>query len=87
MFERFTDRVRTVMAMANQEARRYNDEFIGPEHILLGLLKGEPGGAAAMLNHLDVDVPKLRLDLEEVLRAGAWADISMVQGSPREYNE
>ncbi len=75
MFERFTDRVRRVMAMANQEAGRYNYEFIGTEHILLALSKGERGGAAAILKYLDVDVPKLCLDVEEVVRAGGGADM------------
>ena len=44
MFERFTDRARKVMALANQEAQRFNHEYIGTEHILLGLVK-EGGGA------------------------------------------
>ncbi len=39
MFERFTDRARKVMALANQEAQRFNHEYIGTEHILLGLVK------------------------------------------------
>ena len=46
MFERFTDRARKVMALANQEAQRFNHEYIGTEHILLGLVK-EGGGVGA----------------------------------------
>ena len=46
MYERFTDRARKVMQLANQEAQRFNHEYIGTEHILLGLLEEEesPGG-------------------------------------------
>ena len=43
MFERFTDRARKVMALANQEAQRFNHEYIGTEHILLGLVKEGSG--------------------------------------------
>ena len=46
MFERFTDRARKVMALANQEAQRFNHEYIGTEHILLGLVKEGSGVGA-----------------------------------------
>ena len=49
MFERFTDRARKVMALANQEAQRFNHEYIGTEHILLGLVKEGSGVGATVL--------------------------------------
>ena len=55
MFERFTDRARKVMALANQEAQRFNHEYIGTEHILLGLVKEGSGVGANVLKNLDVD--------------------------------
>ena len=53
MYERFTDRARKVMQLANQEAQRFNHEYIGTEHILLGLLKEGQGVAANVLKNLD----------------------------------
>ena len=50
MYERFTDRARKVMQLANQEAQRFNHEYIGTEHILLGLVKEGSGVAANVLN-------------------------------------
>jgi len=70
MFERFTDRARKVMALANQEAQRFNHEFIGTEHILLGLVKEGSGVGATVLKNLDVDVKKLRLEVEKVVKSG-----------------
>ena len=55
MYERFTDRARKVMQLANQEAQQFNHEYIGTEHILLGLLKEGSGMAANVLKNLDVD--------------------------------
>ncbi|MFM8643099.1 MAG: Clp protease N-terminal domain-containing protein, partial [Phycisphaerales bacterium] len=49
MFERLTDRARKVMALANQEAQRFNHEYIGTEHILLGLVKEGSGVGANVL--------------------------------------
>jgi ATP-dependent Clp protease ATP-binding subunit ClpC len=63
MFERFTDRARKVMALANQEAQRFNHDCIGTEHILLGLVKEGSGVGAQVLKNLDVDIKKLRLEI------------------------
>ncbi|MEZ6235205.1 MAG: ATP-dependent Clp protease ATP-binding subunit [Phycisphaerales bacterium] len=70
MFERFTDRARKVMALANQEAQRFNHEYIGTEHILLGLVKEGSGVGANVLKHLDVDLRKVRLEVEKLVKAG-----------------
>jgi ATP-dependent Clp protease ATP-binding subunit ClpA len=70
MFERFTDRARKVMAFANQEAQRYDHEYIGCEHILLGLLKEGKGAAANALNQLDVDLRAARKAVEKIVEPG-----------------
>ncbi|MFA5422796.1 MAG: ATP-dependent Clp protease ATP-binding subunit [Phycisphaerae bacterium] len=70
MFERFTDRARKVMALANQEAQRFNHEHIGTEHILLGLVKEGSGVGATVLKNLEVDIKKLRLEVEKHVKSG-----------------
>src|SRR6478735_3915613 len=70
MFERFTDRARKVMQIANQEAQRFNHEYIGTEHILLGLIKEGSGVAANVLNNLDADLRKVRLEVETIVQTG-----------------
>ena len=70
MFERFTDRARKVMALANQEAQLFNHEFIGTEHILLGLVKEGSGVAATVLKNMDIDLKKLRLAVEKMVHSG-----------------
>ncbi|MDD4888792.1 MAG: ATP-dependent Clp protease ATP-binding subunit [Phycisphaerae bacterium] len=69
-FERFTDRARKVMALANQEAQRFNHEYIGTEHILLGLVKEGSGVGATVLKNLDVDLRKVRLEVEKLVKQG-----------------
>jgi len=70
MFERFTDRARKVMALANQEAQRFNHEYIGTEHILLGLVKEGGGVGANVLKNLDLDLRKIRLEVEKLVKSG-----------------
>ncbi len=70
MFERFTDRARKVMQLANQEAQRFNHEYIGTEHILLGLVKEGSGVAANVLRNLDIDLRKIRLEVEKLVQSG-----------------
>jgi ATP-dependent Clp protease ATP-binding subunit ClpC len=70
MFERFTDRARKVMALANQEAQRFNHEYIGTEHILLGLVKEGSGVGANVLKNLDVDLRKVRIEVEKLVKSG-----------------
>ncbi len=70
MYERFTDRARKVMQLANQEAQRFNHEYIGTEHILLGLVKEGSGVAANVLRNLDVDLRKIRLEVEKLVQSG-----------------
>ena len=70
MYERLTDRARKVMQLANDEAKRLNQEYIGSEHILLGLIKEDAGVAANILKSLDIDVRKIRREIERICRSG-----------------
>jgi ATP-dependent Clp protease ATP-binding subunit ClpC len=70
MFERLTDRARKAMALANQEAQRFNHEYIGTEHILLGLVREDWGVAAIVLKNLDIDLTKLRKEVERLVQTG-----------------
>src|ERR1700751_4910814 len=70
MYERFTDRARKVTQLANQEAQRFNHEYIGTEHILLGLVKEGSGVAANVLKNLDIDLRKIRLEVERIIQPG-----------------
>src|SRR5688500_11089064 len=84
MYERFTDRARKVMQLANQEAQRFNHEYIGTEHILLGLVKEGSGVAANVLKNLDVDLRKIRLEVEKLVQAGQAMDtLGKVPQPPR----
>ena len=70
MYERFTDRARKVMQLANQEAQRLNHEYIGTEHILLGLVKEGSGVAANVLKYLNIDLRKIRLEVAKIAGSG-----------------
>jgi ATP-dependent Clp protease ATP-binding subunit ClpC len=68
MFDRFTDRARKVMSFARQEAERFNHDYIGTEHVLLGLVKEGSGVAANVLENLEVDLEKVRLEVEKLVK-------------------
>ena len=70
MFDRFTDRARKVMALARKEAQRFSHDFIGTEHILLGLVQEGSGVAANVLKNLDVDSGKIRAEIERQVQGG-----------------
>lgn len=71
MYERFTDRARKVMQLANQEAQRFNHDYVGTEHILLGLLKEGSGVAANVLrNLLNIDLEKIRAEVLKLVQPG-----------------
>ncbi len=69
MFERFTDRARKVMALANQECQRFNHEQIGTEHILLGLIKEGAGVGSRVLKSLGIDLRDVRAEIEKLVTA------------------
>jgi ATP-dependent Clp protease ATP-binding subunit ClpC len=70
MFERFTDRARKAMQLANQEAKRFNHEYVGTEHVLLGLVKEGGGVAARVVKSFDIDLRDIRLEVEKLIRSG-----------------
>ena len=70
MFERFTDRARKIVALANQEAKRLNRDYIDTEHVLLGLIKEGSGVGANALKDAGVDLRTLRIDVEKLLQSG-----------------
>lgn len=70
MYERFTDRARRVLQNANQEAQRLNNDYIGTEHILLGLLRESQGVAARVLVSLVGDVRTVKSEVEKLVQCG-----------------
>ena len=69
----FTERVRKVLAMAREEAARLHHEYVGTEHILLGLIREGEGVAAAVLQHLNVDLDEIQQKIEETVKKGKAA--------------
>jgi ATP-dependent Clp protease ATP-binding subunit ClpC len=70
MYERFTDRARKVMHLANQEAQQLCHEYIGTEHILLGLLQEGSGIATQVLQNLDIDLHRVRREVMRIVQRG-----------------
>ena len=70
MFERFTERARKVMALANQEAQRFHQNYIGTEHLLSGLMKEGTGVGANVLKNLGLDLRKVRMEIEQLVQPG-----------------
>jgi len=70
MYERFTDRSRIVMQLANQEAQRFRHEYIGTEHILLGLVSEGTGVAANVLKNLGIDLTSVREEVQKIVLPG-----------------
>ena len=84
MFERFTDRARKVLALANQEAQRFNHEYVGTEHILLGLVKEGSGVGAHVLKNLNIDLKKTRMEVEKLVKSGpAMVTMGKLPQTPR----
>ena len=71
MFDRFTDRARKVMNLAKAEAQRLNHEYIGTEHILLGLVQEGSGVAANVLRGMDIDLKRIRQEVEKLVKGSA----------------
>ena len=70
MFERFTDRARRVVVLAQEEARKLNHSYIGTEHILLGLISEGEGVAAKALDSLSISLDAVRAQVEEIIGQG-----------------
>ena len=71
MFERFTDRARRVVVLAQEEARMLNHNYIGTEHILLGLIHEGEGVAAKSLESLGISLEGVRSQVEEIIGQGS----------------
>ncbi len=83
MFERFTDRARRVVVLAQEEARMLNHNYIGTEHILLGLIHEGEGVAAKALESLGVSLEGVRQQVEEIIGQGQQAPSGHIPFTPR----
>src|SRR5436189_154881 len=83
MFERFTDRARRVVVLAQEEARMLNHNYIGTEHILLGLIHEGEGVAAKALESLGISLEKVRQQVEEIIGAGQSPPSGHIPFTPR----
>jgi len=75
MFNRFTERARKVIILAKEEARRFNHDYIGTEHILLGLIREGEGVAATVLQKMGVSLENIRLEIEKLVHPGPATQI------------
>ncbi|MDD5566006.1 MAG: ATP-dependent Clp protease ATP-binding subunit [Candidatus Omnitrophica bacterium] len=75
MFNRFTERARKVIILAKEEARRFNHDYIGTEHILLGLIREGEGVAAAVLERLGLSLENIRIEIEKLVQPGPTTQI------------
>ncbi|MDD5526832.1 MAG: ATP-dependent Clp protease ATP-binding subunit, partial [Candidatus Omnitrophica bacterium] len=75
MFERFTERARKVIILAKEEARRFNHDYIGTEHILLGLIREGEGVASSVLQKLGLSLENIRLEIEKLVQPGPATQI------------
>ena len=82
MFERFTDRARRVVVLAQEEARMLNHNYIGTEHILLGLIHEGEGVAAKALESLGIALEGVRQQVEEIIGRGHQAPSGTSRSRP-----
>src|SRR5690625_4953751 len=83
MFERFTDRARRVVVLAQEEARMLNHNYIGTEHILLGLIHEGDGVAAKALESLNISLEAVRAQVQEIIGEGQQAPTGHIPFTPR----
>ncbi|HSR28525.1 MAG TPA: Clp protease N-terminal domain-containing protein, partial [Actinomycetes bacterium] len=83
MFERFTDRARRVVVLAQEEARHLDHNYIGTEHILLGLIHEGEGVAARALTALDISLEAVRVQVVEIVGHGSDAPSGHIPFTPR----
>ncbi len=83
MFERFTDRARRVVVLAQEEARMLNHNYIGTEHILLGLIHEGEGVAAKALESMGISLEGVRAQVEEIIGQGQQAPSGHIPFTPR----
>jgi ATP-dependent Clp protease ATP-binding subunit ClpC len=83
VFERFTERARQVVVLAQDEARAFKHDYIGTEHILLGLLREEEGLAARILESLDITVEEVRANVARTVGQGDEVATGQIPFTPR----
>jgi ATP-dependent Clp protease ATP-binding subunit ClpC len=83
MFERFTDRARRVVVLAQEESRMLDHNYIGTEHILLGLVHEGEGVAAQALQSLDISLERVRQEVEAIVGMGQTAQHGHIPFTPR----
>jgi ATP-dependent Clp protease ATP-binding subunit ClpC len=83
MFERFTDRARRVVVLAQEEARMLNHNYIGTEHVLLGLVREGEGIAAQALESLEISLEAVRQQVERIIGRGQQASSGHIPFTPR----
>jgi ATP-dependent Clp protease ATP-binding subunit ClpA len=83
MFERFTDRARRVVVLAQEEARLLNHNYVGTEHLLLGLIHEGEGVAAMVLESLGISLEAVRAQVEEIIGQGQSAPTGHIPFTPR----
>ena len=83
MFERFTDRARRVVVLAQDEAKALNHNYIGTEHLLLGLISEGEGVAAKALESLDISLEAVRAQVEEIIGHGTSTPTGHIPFTPR----
>ncbi|MCA9859167.1 MAG: AAA family ATPase, partial [Thermomicrobiales bacterium] len=82
-FDKFTERARKVLSLAQEEAQRFNHPYIGTEHLLLGLVREGEGVAARVLTNMGVQLPKVRSAVEFIIGRGEGAVIGEIGLTPR----
>ena len=82
-FEKFSERARRVLSLAQEEAQRFNHNYIGTEHILLGLVRETEGSAAKVLSNLNVELTKVRSAVEFIIGRGERPSSSEIGLTPR----
>ncbi len=82
-FDKFTERARKVLTLAQEEAQRFNHNYIGTEHLLLGLVREGDGVAARVLSNMGVQLPKVRSAVEFIIGRGEGAVVGEIGLTPR----
>ena len=83
MFERYTDRARRVVVLAQEEAKNLNHDYIGTEHLLLGLIREDEGVAGRALESLGISLAAVRQQVEEIIGRGQQAPSAHIPFTPR----
>lgn len=82
LFDKYTDRAKRVLMFAQEESRRFNHNYIGTEHLLLGLVRVDKGPAAKVLNGMGVDLAKVRSAVEFIVGRGERAEVGDISLTP-----